>query len=79
VIRTLRRECLDNVTIVDERHAERVLREYVGYYYGRPHRGLHTQASLGPRWLPPVPPTPASAVRGVPVLGGLRHKYTVAA
>jgi len=43
------------------------------------HRGLHTQAPLGARWLPPVRPTPASAVRGVPVLGGLHHEYTVAA
>ena len=79
VIRTLRRECLDNVIIADERHAERVLREYVRYYHGRPHRGLHTQAPLGARWLPPVRPTPASAVRGVSVLGGLHHEYTVAA
>ena len=79
VIRTLRRKCLDNVIIVDERHAERVLREYVRYYHGRPHRGLHTQAPLGARWLPPVRPTPARAVRGVPVLGGLHHEYTVAA
>jgi len=79
VIRTLRRECLDNVIIVDERHAERVLRAYVRYYHGRPHRGLHTQAPLGARWLPPVRPTPASAVVGVPVLGGLHHEYTIAA
>ena len=43
------------------------------------HRGLHTQAPLGARWLPPVRPTPASAVRGVSVLGGLHHEYTVAA
>ena len=69
----------DNVIAVDERHAERVLREYVHYYHGRPHRGLHTQAPLAARWLPPVRPTPASAVRGVPVLGGLHHEYTVAA
>jgi hypothetical protein len=67
------------VIIVDERHAERVLREYVRYYHGRPHRGLPTQAPLGARWLPPVRPTPESAVRGAPVLGGLHHEYTVAA
>jgi transposase InsO family protein len=79
VIRTLRRECLDNVIIVDERHAERVLRAHVRYYHGRPHRGLHTQAPLGAHWLPPVRPTPARAVRGVPVLGELHHEYTVAA
>ena len=79
VIRTLRRECLDNVIIADERHAERVLRESIRYYHGRPHRGLHTRAPLGARWLPPVRPTPASAVRSVPILGGLHHEYTIAA
>jgi hypothetical protein len=30
-----------------------VLREYVRYYHGRPHRGLCMQPPLGARWLPP--------------------------
>jgi hypothetical protein len=67
------------VIVVDERHAERILREYVRYYHGRPHRGLQMQAPLGARWLPPVRPTPASAVRSLAVLGGLHHEYAVAA
>jgi hypothetical protein len=25
------RECLDNVIVVDDRHAERILREYIRY------------------------------------------------
>jgi hypothetical protein len=32
VIGSLRRECLDHVIVLDERHLRRILREYVGYY-----------------------------------------------
>jgi transposase InsO family protein len=79
VIGTLRRECLDHVIVLNDRHAERVLREYVRYYHGRPHRGLRMQAPIGARWLPPMRPTPAGDVRSRPVLGGLHHEYAVAA
>jgi transposase InsO family protein len=78
-IGTLRRDCLDNVIVLNDRHAERILREYVGYYHARPHRGLRLQAPIGARWLPPVRPTPASHVRSRPVLGGLHHEYGVVA
>ena len=40
VIGTLRRDCFDQIIVKDEQHAERVLRDYVAYYHGRPHRGL---------------------------------------
>lgn len=35
-------------------------------------------ATSGRKGLPPRRPTPASSVRGVPVLGGLHHEYSVA-
>ena len=79
VIGSLRRDCLDNVIVLNDRHAERILREYVGNYHGRPHRGLRMQAPTGARWLPPVRPTPASHVRSRPILGGLHHEYGVVA
>jgi putative transposase len=79
MIGTLRRDCLDNVIVLDDLHAERILREYLRYYHGRPHRGLGMQAPVGARWLPPVRPVPAKAVRSRPVLGGLHHEYTIAA
>jgi putative transposase len=79
VIESLRRECLDNVIVLDDLYAERILREYVRYYRGRPHRGLRMQAPTGSRWLPPVRPVPAKAVRSRPVLGGLHHEYSIAA
>jgi hypothetical protein len=77
MIETLRRDCLDNLIVLDDCHAERLLREYVRYYHGRPHRGLRMQAPAGTRWLPPVRPVPAKALRSRPVLGGL-HQATAA-
>jgi transposase InsO family protein len=35
LVGTLRRDCLDHVMVFSERHAERILREYVRYYHGR--------------------------------------------
>jgi transposase InsO family protein len=79
MIGTLRRDCLDNLIILDDLHAQRILREYVRYYHGRSHRGLRMQPPVGGRWLPPVRAVPAEAVRSRPFLGGLHHEYGIAA
>jgi transposase InsO family protein len=77
VIRTLRAECLDYMLVLNERHLEHVLQEYLAHYNTeRPHR------SLGPT--PPLPTArgPSGPTRRVvarPVLGGLHHVYTRAA
>jgi hypothetical protein len=47
---TLRRDYLDHILVFSESHAERILREYVRYYHGRPHRGLRTRSPAGARW-----------------------------
>ena len=78
-IGTLRRDCLDNIMILDERHAERILRGYIAYYHGRRQRGFLMQAPRGAHWLPPIRRTLASGVRSLPVLGGLHHTYAIAA
>lgn len=70
---SVRRECLDHVLVLGERHLRRVLREYVAYFnQERPHQGLG-QAT------PESPPTPVrnpgGPVRALPVLGGLHHAY----
>ena len=77
VIGTLRRDCLDHMLVWDERQAERLLREYVRYYDGRPHRGLRLQPPGGQHWLAPARPPPTTALVGLPILGGLHHRYGV--
>jgi len=74
VIGTLRRECLDHVTVLDEPHLSSVLREFVAYYNTeRPHRTLKLQ----------TPETRLRTTTGVvhsrPVLNGLLHVYERAA
>ncbi len=72
VIGSIRRECLDHVIILNERHLRRVLRDYLDYYHrNRTHLGLEKDCpetrsvespSLGP-------------IHSEPVLGGLHHRY----
>jgi putative transposase len=77
-VRTARAECLDWMLIRSERHAERVLGEFVQHYNcDRPHRGINLEA--------PVPYVTddefhgARGMRRVDRLGGLVHEYRVAA
>ena len=64
VVGTLRRECLDHLIIVNERHLRSLLREYVVYYnHVRPHQSLEQRAPDDRR--PRSPPgTPAGSWRG---------------
>ena len=73
-IGTLRRECLDHLIILDERHLRSVLDEFVRYYnLERPHRTLSLETPL-------LVHRPAEgSVRSRPVLGGLHYVYERAA
>jgi transposase InsO family protein len=74
LIGTLRRECLDHLIVVNERHLRAVLTEFAGYYNeARPHRTLGLETPL-PADHPTVGP-----IRARPVLGGLHHTYERAA
>ena len=74
VIGTLRRECLDHVIVLTERHLRRVLREYVSSYNDtRPHQFLGDEPPTGPR--PPARRGGAQRLASRPILGGLRHEY----
>ena len=71
---SLRRECLDHVLVLDDRHFQRVVGEYVRYHNAaRPHQGLRQQT--------PVPAERAHQgnIVALPVLGGLHHDYRRAA
>ena len=73
LIGTFRRECLDHMIIVNERHLRHVLREFVRHYNGaRPHQALELEvpdAGMGP------PAARSGPVVSRPVLGGLTHEY----
>ena len=44
---TLRRECLDHVLILGERHLREILAGYVSHYNGhRPHQGMQQEPPL---------------------------------
>lgn len=76
---SVRRECLDHVVILGERHLQWVLKEYIDTYFNpaRPHQGLSQR-------VPAVIASQASLrdegkVIALPILGGLHHDYRLAA
>ena len=77
VIGTLRRECLDHLIVINERHLRHVLGEYVQHYNAmRPHRSLGLDT---PEGRPRVDRFPGARLRRHAVLGGLHHEYRWAA
>jgi transposase InsO family protein len=78
---TVRRECLDRMLIVNRRHLEAVLLEYVDHYNGhRPHRSLRQLPPL-PTSVTPSEPTLAahSRLHRNDRIGGLIHEYRLVA
>ncbi len=75
MVETFRRQCLDHVIVLNERHLLRLVKEYVDHYNTwRPHRSLAlTAPESRPRLL--RPPDGGSVVAR-PVLGGLHHEYS---
>jgi transposase InsO family protein len=75
---SVRRECLDHVIILGDRHLEGILKEYTGYFNReRPHQGLG-QALPEPEASPGCGVLPLR-VRSESILGGLHHAYHCAA
>jgi putative transposase len=72
VIGSIRRECLDHVVVIGERHLQGILSKYVNYYNGtRTHLSLAKDA---PRSRRVQPPSEGRVVK-VPRVGGLHHEY----
>jgi putative transposase len=81
LVGTIRRECVDYITPMNERHLRLILKEFVAYYNrGRPH------SALGPGTPEPIQASvPAGGhwhqlpvghrITSKPVLGGLHHDY----
>jgi len=72
LIGSIRRECLDHVIVLHERHLRRLLTGYFDYYHQwRTHRALDMDCPLQrPVQLPEV-----GLIREVPEVGGLHHHY----
>ena len=81
LIGTIRRECLDYLIPINERHLKRILKEYVGHYNrGRPHSSLGPGIPEPPQAKVPAGPHRHKLPKGycvtsTPVLGGLHHEY----
>jgi putative transposase len=73
---SVRRECLDHVLVLGERHALAVLADYCRYFdAARPRQGLGQLVPVGSSGAKKG----SGAVVGVPVLDGLHHDYRRAA
>jgi transposase InsO family protein len=73
---TLRRELLDHVIVLGERHLLRLVRQHVAYYNeDRPHMALHGDAPVARAAEPPS----AGKVVALSRVGGLHHRYSRAA
>ncbi len=76
VVGSIRRECLDHVIVLNERHLYRILADYFDYYHhSRPHLSLDRNSPT-PREVEPPSHGEVVSIRQV---GGLHHRYTRAA
>jgi putative transposase len=72
LIGSIRRDCLDHVLVLHERHLRRVLAAYFTYYHrARTHLALQKDAPV----TRPVQPPVMGHIVVQPHLGGLHHQY----
>jgi len=76
IIGSIRRECLDHVIVLNERHLRRILLSYFAYYHeSRAHLSLDRNSPI-PR---EIEPPERGKVIAIPQVGGLHHLYRRAA
>jgi putative transposase len=72
LIGSIRRECLDHVLVLSERHLHRILTRYLAYYHrARTHLALDKDAPDGR----PIEPPALGTIMSIPEVGGLHHRY----
>jgi transposase InsO family protein len=72
VIGSIRRECLDHVIVVNERHLRRLMPSYAAYdHRSRTHLALGKDTPAAR----PVEPSGTGRVVALPEVGGLHHRY----
>ena len=73
-----RRDLLDHVIVLNERHLKRLMSSYVLYYHeDRTHLGLAKDTPAGRATK--IRSAGGSKIQSFPKLGGLHHRYAVAA
>jgi hypothetical protein len=74
LIGSVRRECLDHVISINEKHLRRLLREYFAYYNkDRTHCGIAKDAPIQREVQ--ARPVDGGKVIALPRVGGLHHRY----
>jgi transposase InsO family protein len=72
LIGSVRRDCLNHVVVLGERHLRRILIAYFAYYHrARTHLSLDKDAPGGR----PIEPPALGRIIPVPEVGGLHHRY----
>ncbi len=72
LIGSVRRECLDHVLVLSERHLRRTLTRYFAYYH-RTRTHLSLDKDTPDRR--PIEPPDLGAIVATPEVGGLHHRY----
>ncbi len=73
LVGSIRRDCLNHVIVLNDRHLVRILRSYQRYYNeSRTHLSLDKDSPGG---LPVQPPEEGAKVIVFPEVGGLHHRY----
>lgn len=76
-IGSVRRECLDHLLVLDEKHLFQMMKAYIEYYNQyRPHQGLNQSI---PASVTSAQSTRSGPITAQPILGGLHHHYSRAA
>src|SRR6267142_4886317 len=72
LIGSIRRECLDHVIVLGQRHLRHLMTAYLTYYHGaRTHLALEKDAPTPRRVQTPI----EGRVVAFPEVGGLHHRY----
>jgi putative transposase len=72
LIGSIRRECLEQVIVLHERHLQRLLTDYFTYYH---HWRTHLSLAMDCPKSRPIQPLDRGQVIAVPEAGGFHHHY----
>jgi hypothetical protein len=72
LIGSFRRECLDHVIVINDKHLRRILKSYLGYYHdSRSHLSLDKDAPATRQ----IQRNKSERIVPIAQVGGLHHRY----